>query len=140
MFSGATLVVPTDTYPTVNAAITAAADGDRIEQVVRNLVDNAVRVTPRGGAVTVTLWQRPDAAGFTVSDDGPGVPAAARERIFDRFATEEPARGHTAGAGLGLAISREIVAAHHGSIWVEDRSPAGSVFWVALPIAARTDP
>ncbi len=117
--------------------VAVVADGPRLEQVVRNLLDNAVRVTPRGGRVTVTL--RDDAAGpgLAVSDAGPGIPAADRARIFERFATLDPARGRAGGAGLGLAIAREIVQAHGGTIRVEDREPHGSTFVVVLPPAAR---
>ena len=67
-------------------------------------------------------------------DTGPGVPAAARERIFERFSREDPARGADGGAGLGLAICRDIVNAHRGRIWVEDNDPRGSRFVVALPL------
>ncbi len=127
------------------AGVTASVAGDsvrmpvdrhRIEQVVSNLVDNAVRVSPRGGVVGVTAWQTTDEAGVTVTDDGPGVPADARERIFERFAREDPARERSGGAGLGLSICREIVRAHGGRIHVEPRIPRGSAFVVSLPRAA----
>jgi two-component system OmpR family sensor kinase len=108
-------------------------DGDRLEQVLSNLLDNAIRYTPRGGRIGICLRHERTGAGFTVSDGGPGVPAGAREHIFERFARQDPARGRDGGAGLGLAICRDIVHAHHGRIWVQDHEPTGSAFTVALP-------
>ncbi len=101
------------------------ADPDRIGQVVRNLLRNAVEHTGPGGRVRVEA----EAAGGTlrvyVDDDGPGIPSAERVRVFDRFHRVEASRSRSSGGtGLGLAIAQEIVAAHGGSIWVED-SPLG---------------
>lgn len=115
-------------------------DRDRLGQVLGNLVDNAVRHTPRGGDVHIRLWCMPTEAGFTVSDTGPGVPAGAREHIFERFARQDRARGRDGGAGLGLAICQNIVRAHGGRIWVEDHVPRGSDFVVALPRSAAARP
>jgi heavy metal sensor kinase len=117
--------------------VTVEADGDRLGQVLANLLDNAIRFAPEGGHVRVHLWSGANEAGLTVSDDGPGVPSVARERIFERFAREDPARGRSGGAGLGLAISREIVRAHGGRIWVQEHEPRGSTFVVALPLEPR---
>jgi heavy metal sensor kinase len=111
-------------------------DGDRLQQVVSNLVDNAIRHAPSGSRVLVSLWRSETEAGITVSDEGPGVPADERDRIFERFARQDRSRPRAAGAGLGLAISKEIVSAHGGRIWVEDRGPeaSGSAFVVALAL------
>jgi heavy metal sensor kinase len=114
--------------------VRAVADRDRVHQVVSNLVDNAIRHAPERGHVVVRVWQSGGEAGVTVTDDGPGVPAEARSRIFERFARQDPARQRSGGAGLGLAICREIVQAHRGRIWVEPREPRGSAFVVALPL------
>ncbi len=114
-------------------------DRDRLEQVIGNLIDNAIRATPTGGKVGVTTWQEGTQAGVSVTDTGPGVPPEARERIFERFTREDPSRGRDGGAGLGLAISRDIVHAHHGRIWVEDNTPQGSTFTVALPVGAPSE-
>ena len=116
-------------------AATVEADRDRVDQVISNLIDNAIRFSPAGGRVRVLLWDDTAEAGIAVCDDGPGVPAEARESIFERFARQDPARGRSGGAGLGLAICRDIVRAHHGRIWVEARNPRGSAFVVALPKA-----
>jgi signal transduction histidine kinase len=107
-------------------------DGDRLEQVVGNLVDNAVRVGPPGSAVVVTTAMRGHAAVLTVSDAGPGVPDEARTRIFERFGRADSARTRPGGAGLGLAICREIVSAHGGDIRVDPNEHGGATFVVTL--------
>jgi signal transduction histidine kinase len=109
-------------------------DRDRLQQVISNLVDNAIRVAPPASTVRVSLWRSETEAGFTVSDEGPGVPPEERDRIFERFARRDRARARTGGAGLGLAICREIVSAHGGRIWVRGQTPRGSAFTVALAI------
>jgi two-component system OmpR family sensor kinase len=111
-------------------------DCDRLEQVIGNLLDNAIRAAAPAGTVTLTTWRNRTEGGVAVSDTGSGVPAEARERIFERFSREDPARGPEGGAGLGLAICRDIVRAHDGRIWVEDNAPHGSTFLVALPVDA----
>jgi heavy metal sensor kinase len=116
-------------------------DRDRLQQVVSNLLDNAIRHAPSRSTVLVSLWRSDTEAGLTVSDDGPGVPVDERERIFERFVRRDRARPRTAGAGLGLAISREIMHAHGGRIWVEDGAQGGggggSTFKIALPLQSR---
>jgi len=114
-------------------ALRLRGDRDRLEQVIGNLIDNAVRAASPGGCVRVTTWRNGGEGGIAVADSGPGVPPEARERIFERFSREDPARGRERGAGLGLAICREIVHAHGGRIWVEDNEPGGSRFVFALP-------
>ncbi len=111
-------------------------DDERIGQVLGNLIDNAIRFAPPGGEVEISMWHNGSEAGVTVSDDGPGVPEEARERVFERFSREDPARGRGAGAGLGLAIAREIVRSHDGRIYVTAREGGGSAFVVALPVRA----
>jgi heavy metal sensor kinase len=113
-------------------------DRDRLDQVLSNLVHNAIRHTPQGGHVRICLWDDHSEAGFTVSDTGPGVPPDAREHIFERFVRQDPARGRDGGAGLGLAICKEIVHAHHGRIWMRGHEPHGSAFVVALPHSHAT--
>jgi signal transduction histidine kinase len=112
------------------------ADGERLQQVVGNLVDNAIRHSPPGGEVVVTVHAD---GRVTVGDSGPGVPPDAREWIFERFARQDQARGCDGGAGLGLAISREIVRAHRGEIRVDGANGGGSIFTVRLP-GAPTQP
>ncbi|SHM90822.1 sensor histidine kinase [Cryptosporangium aurantiacum] len=110
---------------------TILGDPERIRQVVRNLVGNAFRHTPEGTAVRVAVTTVSDRVVLTVSDDGPGIPDADREHLFDRFyrgSTTTPSR---AGAGLGLAIVKAIVQAHDGTVLLEPGR--GTTFTVSLP-------
>ena len=113
--------------------VVVEGDRGRIDQVLVNLLDNAIHFAPPGSEVLVRVWENEDEAGFTVADGGPGVPADARRRIFERFGRGDPNRGRDGGAGLGLAICSEIVRAHGGRIWVDEREPRGSAFVVAFP-------
>jgi len=109
-------------------------DAGRIEVVIRNLVENAVKYSPPGSAVRIQAARRDGVVQITVSDEGPGVAPEHRDRIFDRFYRADD--GYTrasGGAGLGLAICKGIVEAHGGAIWLEP-SEAGAVFAFTLPI------
>lgn len=116
------------------------ADGDRIHQVVRNLVDNALRYSPEGGAITVAVdvdangWLR-----LSVADEGPGIPDDERGRVFERFYSLDPSRSG-GGAGLGLAICKWIVELHGGRIRIADNSGHGCKVLVELPPNERTVP
>ncbi|MDW8313927.1 MAG: ATP-binding protein [Rhodovarius sp.] len=118
------------------------ADPDRFAQVVTNLVSNAVKFSPRGAEVRVAVGPAP-AAGrvrLTVQDHGPGIPAAFRPRLFERFAqADASATRQKGGTGLGLAIVKEIVQHHGGDILVETEEGVGTTFHVDLP-AADTPP
>ncbi|MBV9598528.1 MAG: HAMP domain-containing protein [Chloroflexi bacterium] len=111
-------------------SIRVQADPERLQRVLRNLLDNALRNSPRGGLVRVAAAMHVGAARMSVDDSGPGVPDDELERIFDRFYRGEPSRRREApaggGAGLGLAIARGLVQAHKGRIWAE-RSPLGGM-------------
>lgn len=121
-------------------AVTVAAAPDRLVQVLDNLLANAISFTPTGGAVTVTLRVDDGVAEITVADDGPGVPAEHRERIFERFFSYRPeittvaADAGTGHTGLGLAIVKSIVDSHGGSVRVDDRGGGGAKFSVRLPL------
>jgi two-component system OmpR family sensor kinase len=111
----------------------AVGDADRLGHAIRNLVENAIKFSPDGGAVAVTTWTSATEAGVTVRDQGPGVAPDVRERIFDRFFRADPSRTRASGGGgLGLAISREIALAHEGRVWVDDAGARGSAFSLAL--------
>jgi two-component system, OmpR family, sensor kinase len=112
---------------------TALLDPQRITQAVMQLAANAAAHTPPGSPVEIGSAVRDGLVRFTVSDHGPGIPAAAREQIFARFARLDSRR--TDGTGLGLAIVAAIAAAHGGSVRVEDRDDAsqGAVFRLAIP-------
>jgi two-component system phosphate regulon sensor histidine kinase PhoR len=114
-------------------------DEERIGQVFVNLLHNAVKFSPDGGAVTVTVRTETGRVITSVADHGVGIPRAAQARIFERFYKVDRARvrGETGGTGLGLAIARHIIEQHGGTISVESTEGAGSTFSFALPVAAE---
>jgi heavy metal sensor kinase len=109
------------------------ADRRRIEQVLRNLSANAITYAGRGGHVVISTWTEGGSARCSVRDDGPGIPAAALPHVFDRFFRADPSRAR-GGAGLGLAICREIVVAHGGQIRASSEERGGSTFVFAIPV------
>jgi signal transduction histidine kinase len=122
-----------DLPPTLPAI---TGDADRLAQVVANLLDNALKHTPAGGRVTLSASASPTSVEISVSDTGPGIPAEDLGRIFERFYQVDKSRAHSAGLGLGLAISREIVEAHGGRLRAESVTGLGSRFTVELPLPA----
>jgi heavy metal sensor kinase len=110
------------------------ADDGLLRQLVTNLLDNAVKYTRAGSSVTIAVRTDATAATITVSDTGPGIAAADRERIFERFVRLEPARSATSGAGLGLSIARWIAEQHEGTLTVEQNHAGGSLFVARLPL------
>jgi len=113
--------------------VSVRADRARIEQVVMNLVSNAISFSPRGGKVRLSTWSENGRAGCTVTDEGPGVSPELAGHVFERFVRGDVARTNDGGSGLGLAISQEIVAAHGGHIWVDSRAGEGGSFSFWLP-------
>ena len=111
-------------------------DRRRIEQVLRNLMSNGIAYAGHGGRVVVSTWSEGDSVRCSVRDDGPGIPEAARAHVFDRFFRADPSRAR-GGAGLGLAICREIVLAHGGHIEVTSREGEGSTFTFSIPMRGR---
>lgn len=110
-------------------------DGDRLAQVLTNLIDNAIRFSDAGGNVVVRSQACAGGAEIAVADDGAGIPAEALPRLFERFYQVDKTRGPQRGSGLGLAIAREIVQAHGGNIHAGSEGPGqGSVFTVWLPL------
>lgn len=105
-----------------------------LRQTLYNLVQNAVDVSPTGGTITVEAWQDNDACVVRVSDEGPGVPAALRERIFEPFFSTKDRTVKTGGMGIGLAMVRQSVLAVGGQIAVHDRPGGGTSFEVRLPM------
>src|SRR2546427_1856899 len=122
-------------------AVVASVDADALRQMLLNLFDNAVKYGPAGQTVILGLGVTDGRARVSVDDEGPGIPAAERERIWDRFWRLERDRGSAvAGTGIGLSVVRELVALHGGRTWVEDAPAsergdrAGSRFVIELPL------
>jgi signal transduction histidine kinase len=113
---------------------------DELHRMVLNLLDNAIRHTPAGSCVELTLREEEDDAVVEVADDGPGIPKAARTQIFDRFVRglgpSDTARG--TGTGLGLAIVSAVAASHGGSVEVAEASSGGALFLARIPLAERS--
>ncbi|MCA9729266.1 MAG: sensor histidine kinase, partial [Candidatus Eisenbacteria bacterium] len=123
-----------------------AAEGRRVEQIVDNLLGNALRYVPRGGVVTVGVDRSgPTASGsgddaadavgsvrLVVEDDGPGFPSESLDSVFDRFYRADPARS-TGGTGLGLAIVKEIVTRHGGAVRAANRPEGGARLEIRIP-------
>jgi signal transduction histidine kinase len=125
--SGVRLVCQTDTHlPSV------MVDKDRIEHVFDNLISNALRHTERGGRITLGAKAVADLVSFSIEDTGHGIPAEHLDRVFERF-FRAPGSKRLGGAGLGLAIAREIITAHGGQIDVRSQVGAGTVFTFTLP-------
>jgi two-component system, OmpR family, sensor histidine kinase ChvG len=114
---------------------------ERLGQVFRNLIDNAISFSPDDGRVRVTAQVNGGLVRAMIEDDGPGIPEDNIERIFDRFYTERPVEhGFGKNSGLGLAIARQIIASHNGRVWAENRTDVqgkriGARFVVELPLA-----
>lgn len=106
--------------------LVASANAEKVQRVLFNLIQNAIRHTPADGSVTVRARSAAGGVEVEVADDGEGIPAGDGERVFEAFYRGDAARGED-GAGLGLAISRAIVEAHGGRIWFEDGAPGTRV-------------
>ncbi|HUB99779.1 MAG TPA: HAMP domain-containing sensor histidine kinase [Solirubrobacterales bacterium] len=106
--------------------VVAEANAEKVQRVLFNLIQNAIRHTPADGSVTVRARSADGGVEVEVADDGEGIPAGDDERVFEAFYRGDAARGED-GAGLGLAISRAIVEAHGGKIWLERGSPGTRV-------------
>ncbi len=109
-------------------------DRSRLEQVITNLLDNAIKYSPQGGLVQVHLEESDEEVVLSVTDQGIGIPRDQQARLFDRFFRARNVSPFSyGGLGLGLYISRDIVERHGGRIWLESEPGHGSTFWVALP-------
>jgi heavy metal sensor kinase len=118
------------------SAAPVVGDPDSLRHALRNLVENAIKFSPDGGAVVVHSARANGEATIAVADDGPGVPPELRERVFERFFRADPSRTRgNGGSGLGLAIVREVALAHGGRVAVASHAPRGSVFTLTIPTA-----
>jgi signal transduction histidine kinase len=116
-----------------------ACDAGIVRRILENLVSNAIKHTPTGSPVRISVLAHGDRARVAVSDLGPGIPVEARERIFEKFGVVSARRqDRYHSAGLGLAFCKLAVQAHGGRIGVDAGEPSGSTFWFELPRAART--
>jgi signal transduction histidine kinase len=116
-------------------ALIVAGDAGRLEQVVQNLLQNAVKYSPAGGVVTVRVYRQNDRANLSVSDQGIGIPEVAQANLFQQFyrATNVEAQ-QIQGMGIGLYVVKEIVTVHDGEITVQSREGEGSTFTISLPL------
>lgn len=121
-------------------SLAVRADKRRIEQVLLNLIANAYKYAPAGSTVTIGATPRGEVVRLFVRDEGPGVPAQERRRIFDKFySAESEASVSSQSVGLGLAIARSLVHLHGGEIGVHGRVGGGSTFFFTLPIRAHAE-
>jgi len=116
--------------------VVAVGDRLKIEQIVLNLLSNAIKFTPSGGTVTVSCGNGEDSVSLSVTDTGPGIPSERLEDIFEPFVQlgRSLSSGHE-GAGLGLAISRDLARAMNGDVTVQSASGKGATFTLRLPKA-----
>ncbi|HEY0895192.1 MAG TPA: PAS domain S-box protein [Sphingobacteriaceae bacterium] len=112
-------------------------DKQRVEQVIVNLLTNAIKYSPASDAVYVYLQKTDSGIRIGVRDTGIGIPREKLGNIFSRFYRVEGLSPHMSGLGIGLYITREIVERHHGKIWVESTEGSGSTFWFSLPIISE---
>jgi len=112
--------------------LAAVGDRDAVKQVLLVLLDNALKFTPPGGAITIWTARAEDQVALGIRDTGPGIAPEALPHIFNRFYRADTSRTG-AGAGLGLAIAKELIEAQGGAIHVESRPGQGSTFTVTLP-------
>jgi signal transduction histidine kinase len=128
---------------TVHAAVPAdlppvPIDAEKIDRVISNLLNNAIKYTPVGGQVVISAQAQANEVVVSVADTGPGIPAEDRDRIFNRFAQLSGEQSRVGGFGLGLAFCRLAVEAHAGRIWVEPGADGiGSVFKFTVPLSAK---
>ena len=110
-------------------------DAEKIKQVVRNLVSNAVKFSPEGGNIEIDMQRGDGTVTVSVKDEGPGIPEDELEAVFDKFVQSSKTKSGAGGTGLGLAICHEIITAHNGRIWAQNRAEGGAVFSFEIPTA-----
>ncbi len=120
-------------------SVRVRGDPDRIAQILGNLLDNALKYSPPGSPITVSLTRAGSDALLRIEDHGVGIAEGEHDRVFAPFYRTERTRS-TPGTGLGLHISRRLAEQHLGRLWLERSSEAGSVFTLALPLAASAVP
>lgn len=129
--------VPRITFQPPPDSVWVHADPDRIAQIVGNLLDNALKYSPPGSPIAVSLATLGQEAYVRVEDKGAGIAADERDQIFAPFYRTSRTR-HVVGTGLGLHISRQLAEQHRGQLWLEKSTDTGSVFTLALPLAGSS--
>ncbi len=114
-------------------ADTVFADAEKLHDLLRNLVDNAVTYAPAGAEIRLEAWPADGGVRLTVADNGPGIPEPELSRIFERFYRVDPSRARPGGTGLGLAIVKHLVELHGGQVSASNGALGGAVFTVVLP-------
>ena len=130
-------IAPADSLPLVRA------DRQRVQQVLDNLLSNALRYTPDGGCIAVGLARENESIRVSVTDTGPGIPAEALSNVFERFYRADQGRARLSdggGSGLGLAVARSIIEAHGGRIGAHSPPGQGATFWFSLPVEPPEGP
>ncbi|MCX7782062.1 MAG: ATP-binding protein [Meiothermus sp.] len=117
------------------------ADPERLQQVLLNLLENALRHTPKGGQIAIILDSEGENAVLEVCDTGPGVAPEHLPHLFERFYRAEPSRAReSGGTGLGLAIVKALIEAHGGRVAADNRPEGGARFWIHLPLSSPSEP
>jgi signal transduction histidine kinase len=109
-------------------------DADRLTQAIVNLISNAVKFSPEGGAIKITTNQKDEHVLVEIADQGPGIPDKFKVDIFERFKQVESEAHKHKGTGLGLPIAKQVIEAHGGRIGVKDNQGGGTIFWFTIPL------
>ena len=131
------LKIKTDIAPTLPAL---RANPIRLRQVLDNIVGNAIKYSPTGGEIFISIHAEGDQVILQVTDQGPGIPPADQPHIFDKFYRATNITPDVEGSGLGLAIVKTIVENHQGRIWVESTLGKGSSFFIVIPVVSEPIP
>ena len=116
-------------------SLAVKADADRINQVIDNMVNNAIKYAPESKEIKIEISKENEFARIAVIDKGKGIAPENQAKLFDRYYQAEPDKMHNSGLGLGLYISTQIIKRHHGNIGVKSKPGSGSTFWFTLPLA-----
>jgi signal transduction histidine kinase len=126
-------------YEHLEANKTIILDADKIRQVLRNLLNNAIKFSPEGGTIDVISSKKADSIIVSVRDQGAGIPEKELESIFGKFVQSSKNKASSGGTGLGLPICREIIAAHKGRIWAENNPDKGTNISFEIPLSLEAN-
>jgi two-component system heavy metal sensor histidine kinase CusS len=118
-------------------SIYCTGNKDKLARAILNVIDNAIKFAPKNSHVTIRLEQQAGRALIHIEDEGPGIKAPERERIFERFYRSD-VTNTTPGTGLGLALTKSIIRLHHGHIVVAPNTPQGSIFTITIPVTTSS--